>query len=63
MLHLRKAQSQMDTDVVPPPHRQGVVVGWSQGCIVGGGFLLPEHTQGVLLVATRLAREGNGWDV
>lgn len=45
------------------PHRQGIVVGWSQGRIVSGGVLLPEHTQGVLLIATRLAREGNGWDV
>lgn len=45
------------------PHQQGVVIGRSQGGIGGRRLLLPEHAQGVLLVATGLTRERNGWDI
>lgn len=44
-------------------HQQGAVVGWPQGCIASWRFLLPEHTQGVLLVATGLTRVRDGRDV
>lgn len=44
-------------------HQQRAVVGRSQGCIAGWKVLLPEYTQGVLLVAADLTRVRDGRDV
>lgn len=44
-------------------HQQGVVVGWSQGRVAGWRFLLPEHPEGVLLIAADLTRVRDGRDV